>query len=448
MTRLLLSMVLCLVSLPVYAANHYIRDGATGSAPCSDWSSGTACDVLPATLTRGDTYYIADGSYAAYTFGDAASGTTLITIKKATVADHGIATGWLDTYGDGQAVFGQLAFSSPYWLIDGQTGGGPGSWQSGFGFKISWSDTTPLIDLHTNTPAHVTIRHVELEGTSNSGGGGSLAQDAVAVFGADDFTISYFYTHAIGRCPFFISPGNGFLAEYGYIADFVSTGAAHAEVASIWDFGGAFPTATTTFRYNIFGYIQGTGGLMWDSTSNSNARLDIYGNIFWLDPALSGYDNCCNGIIGGWTGFAFANVHVLNNSFVNIPGAEVLSTFPNGSNTEASNNLFYNVTSPGGGSSVWSAVTNNHFISTTSIGTSTSTGSGNPFVNLNGLDFRLAGATTTGVSLSAPYNVDMLGNTRGADGTWDRGAYEYVVSSSIPSTLSGGVSLSGSVRMQ
>jgi hypothetical protein len=62
-------------------------------------------------LTRGDTYYIADGSYVTYIFDDVASGSLVITIKKATVADHGTETGWLDTYGDGQAVFADvLAF--------------------------------------------------------------------------------------------------------------------------------------------------------------------------------------------------------------------------------------------------------------------------------------------------------------------------------------------------
>ena len=47
------------------------------------------------------------------------------------------------------------------------------------------------------------------------------------------------------------------------------------------------------------------------------------------------------------------------------------------------------------------------------------------FVNYAGDDFRLASATTAGESLASPFNADLLGNTRGVDGTWDRGAYEY-----------------------
>ena len=61
------------------AANRYVRQGATGSPNGIDWTN--AYTALPATLTRGDTYYIADGTYSSYTFDDAISGTTYITIK-------------------------------------------------------------------------------------------------------------------------------------------------------------------------------------------------------------------------------------------------------------------------------------------------------------------------------------------------------------------------------
>jgi hypothetical protein len=51
-------------------------------------------------------------------------------------------------------------------------------------------------------------------------------------------------------------------------------------------------------------------------------------------------------------------------------------------------------------------------------------GAGNPFVNLAGEDFHLAVPTLPGVSLGAPYDVDPDGIKRGADGNWDRGAFE------------------------
>lgn len=55
-----------------------------------------------------------------------------------------------------------------------------------------------------------------------------------------------------------------------------------------------------------------------------------------------------------------------------------------------------------------------------------------PFVNDadSAMDFQLSSETVDphlndGVTLPAPYNLDLLGATRGADGTWERGAYEF-----------------------
>lgn len=447
-------LVMVLWTFPVEAATHYVRDGGTCVASCTDWTN--AFDQLTSAETaaaRGDTIYVADGTYTAVTFNTATSGTTLITIKKATIADHGTSTGWSDTYGDGQAVFGAFTITTAYWLFDGQVGGGPGSWKTGFGFKISHSAATPLIDINVTTGDQVTFRHIELEGTSNSSGGGGIAQDAINMQGSDGFTISYFYMHAIGRSPFFLSPGDGFLAEYGYIGDYVSTPSAHAEAASIWANAGAFPTATTTFRYNVFGFITGTGGIMWDNSSNHSARLDVYGNVFWVDSAYPSFDNSANGVIGGWTGGGgedFYNAHVYNNTFINITGpGEVLGTLParSGSN-EARNNLFYTVTDPGGSGSVWGTITHNHFISTSTVGTSTSTSVGNPFTNYTGLDFSLTAGTTAGTTLGSPYDVDMLVHTRGGDGTWDRGAVEFAPVVGSSHALTGALSLSGKVVLQ
>ena len=50
-----------------------------------------------------------------------------------------------------------------------------------------------------------------------------------------------------------------------------------------------------------------------------------------------------------------------------------------------------------------------------------------PFVNRAGGNYYLANGTSvnTGASLGAPYSTDMLGITRGTDGKWDRGAFEF-----------------------
>src|SRR5262245_59157235 len=86
------------------ATTRYVRLGAGGANTGLDWTNPFTS--LPSSLTRGFTYFLADGSYPGYTFDDAASGTSVITLKKATVAEHGTNTGWSDAFGDGQAIFG------------------------------------------------------------------------------------------------------------------------------------------------------------------------------------------------------------------------------------------------------------------------------------------------------------------------------------------------------
>ena len=115
--------ILLLAVMPGWAADHYVRAGATGNASGSDWSN--AYTALPATLQRGTTYYVASGSYPAHTFNDPESGTSLITIKKASAQDHGTDVGWQAGYGTGQAVFAyNLLFNSGYYVLDGSYGTG------------------------------------------------------------------------------------------------------------------------------------------------------------------------------------------------------------------------------------------------------------------------------------------------------------------------------------
>lgn len=413
----------------VEAANYYIRDGATGST-CSSWAD--ACDALPTTLVRGSTYYIADGAYSGRVFGTAASGSTLIIIKKATLADHGSDTGWSDTYGDGQATFmGGLEFTSSYWLIDGQTGGGvENQWNKNFGFAITeTSDETALLKLGWSGSAdHIELRHLAMQGKgSASGQGGSYSNDGLAVYGATDVTLSHFWMRGIGRGPFFLS-GRNLIIEHGWVESFFGSSAVHSEVASIWGFDGN--VGDLTFRYNLFTDIQSTGGLMWDNSTNPNARLWVYGNVFYR-PAGANWGQA-NGVIGGWTGGGSEcrNIAVDNNTFINVD-QQSLSTFPQVfSGNSAHNNLFYNCDSPDFG--IFPTHDFNHFINSGgSHGepNGTSATSGDPFVDFANLDFRLKAPTAASGPLVAPFDRDAWGNLRGADGTADRGAYEYVANS-------------------
>ena len=84
-STLLLAM-LFLGTVSAEAANQYVRAGAAGMNNGTDWTN--AYTSLPSTLVRGDTYYIADGTYGSRTLSTPASAALLITIKKATSTDH------------------------------------------------------------------------------------------------------------------------------------------------------------------------------------------------------------------------------------------------------------------------------------------------------------------------------------------------------------------------
>ena len=430
MNRVFYSVVLaaaCMTPVFADAATQYVRSGANGRNDGSDWAN--AYTSLPSNFVRGDTYYVAAGSYPGNTFSTPANGTATITILKATVSDHGTSTGWSDSYGSGQATFsGGWNFTSSNWVIDGQTGGGAANgWTGNFGFKITeTNDNNALIKVGKDgTSNNITLRHIDMQGKGSvSNAGGSYSNDGLAVYGSSNVTLSYYRMAGIGRCPFFLSPNNTVI-EQGWVQSYYGSSAVHSEVASIWAFAGS--VGDVTFRNNLFTDIQSTGGIMWDNSSNNSARLNVYGNVFYK-PAGASWGQA-NGVIGGWTGGGgeqFRNASVYNNTFVNVD-QQSLSTFPNiASGNVAYNNLFYNSSSPD--FSKFATHDYNHFINAGgnhSEANGTAAASGDPFVNLAGLDFRLKAATAAGMNLQAPLNVDPLGKTRGSDGTFDRGAFEY-----------------------
>lgn len=412
--------------------NHYIRSGASGTATGADWTNAYAS--VPATLIRGDTYYIADGAYSGYTFDDVAIGTHVITLKKAVAADHGTETGWNGTYGDGQAAFsGEFDFTTDYWLIDGVVGGGAAtSWeQGGFGFKVTeTNDSLAILRMGwTGTGSHVTVRHVDLQGKGSvSTQGGSFSNDGLAVYGQSDITLSHFWMHGSGRTHFFMSPGGDVTITHGRLDKYYGSPSVHSEVASIWEFSGPI-IGTTTLSYNLFTHIVSTGGIMWGNETNATARLDVYGNVFYKADDDTTWENTANGLIGGFTVRACRNMRIYNNSFIGINGTRVFTDFLDiSSDNIASNNLFYNVSANIGYSDIQTHDYNHYINSGTTQGEASGTTSiGDPFVNYVALDFGLvaaSGPVDKGVPLGAPYDTDALGVSRTEGATYDAGAYE------------------------
>ena len=443
--RLFAFVLLALLSANINAANRYVREGATGSGTGADWTN--AFPTMPASLTRGDVYYVADGNYGSYTFDD--GGTTLTTVRKATTTDHGTETGWLSTYGDGQAVFGNsISFLTSGWVFDGVSGS---DYQPGHGFKLdnTAGTNTSNIVVFGNTGAagvsNITVSHVDVIGPgydqvdvndrafySNSTGSTT-----------SNLTISHNWVKGVG-VPILMRQVDTILVEYNQIDDNHSQAASHAET---WSDTG---TDNVIFRYNKIRNPEGTavffigngnaGGTPIDINTSSN--WDVYGNVFFYRDYVPGVDH--NVGVGAvlWCppfpvfgGDTFCdNWKIYNNTFHNFESASWIANRILGSAGAGitipvvSNNIFNN----GGTNATHVDITASHNYYRNTTHTSEANeqiGTTDPFVNAGADDFHLIAATTAGQTLSSPYNVDLDGVIRGGDGVFDRGAFEFGASS-------------------
>jgi hypothetical protein len=424
------------------AANHFIRAGASGTGNGADWTNGCtgfsgSCAV--GSLVRGDTYYVATGSYAGPNFNTADSGSSVITIIGATAANHGTDTGWTNSYsvssadGGAQALWTSgITFTSDYWVWDGAVGPvwdyTPGDYGFSFGTGLSrgvtigtaGSSSGPTCGSanHDITMAHfygkATSSDVEKEFEEGNTYGGVLSNVTFTDFLIDGWQ-GVLMTKS-GNCS--SAPYTGWIIQYGVMLNGSSTSSNHGE----WIDPNERPLSGVIIRYNVFrgnsGNAGETGVIVANNSNNDNAQ--IYGNVF--DNNEVG-----NGIITGTSAGSLNNAVIYNNTFLNMPSVSgnALCGTGQGSGNVAYNNQFYNMSASVGGGCTTDY---NAYFSTTNTPSEThgQTGSGNPFVNSAGLNFRLVAETANGLNLGSPYNLDAAGNTRpGSDGIWSRGAYQF-----------------------
>lgn len=410
------------------AAEHYIRQGASGSNNGADWIN--AWTSLPPALVRGDTYYVAAGEYGGYTFDDAVSGTQFITIKKAFASNHGTDAGWQDSYGDGQAVFGPLAVGASYIKIDGQTGGGPASWDTGHGFVVRNPNKGISI---TTSVSNVEVRHVAIIYEMNAGYSYPTCNESLpggqdAIYGTGSVTnavFSHMYIYRPGRTAWLTrGTWNNVTIEYSSVKDATCcqylgpTGCQHGEIWSADHTAGILSGAV--IRYNYFDRFQSTGGLVMAGGNG----VYIYGNIF------RGVAGQANGAITNWDSSATitSNVYVFNNSFVDTD-AQIGWNYCSG--WFVYNNLFYS-----NNRTNFTNVVHDYSVADVSLSEAhPQTGfAASAFTDYAGGNFSLAQSTMPAKDLKSEAwwnpaycsDLDMLGTSRGADGVWDRGAYEYV----------------------
>jgi hypothetical protein len=435
--------ILILIAFPYISisATHYIRPSGGGGGGTS-WTD--AYNGLPATMVRGDTYVVAGGTYtSSHTFNDAMSGSTYIYIRKANDAQDSGVAGWSASYGSNQAVFSstgatQWTFTQGYYDFDGVTP--TTKWAStGYGIKVipgNMDQTNTLFNGDTDNARNLIFRRMEVVGGTNTAYTNMIFQtggDAGVLDQLHGWTIQYCYVHDFSTA-FRWAGVHKNIIEYSYIKDSYSpSGGDHSETYGI------VASGYHITRFNLFENTNHSTGMAmtlgnYTQTGATNSYLEFYGNVF-VDCSGGG-----NGLFG--TADSGSNVtpmngwKIYNNTFVRSP----LQISPNSVSPATGwilkNNLLY------GSNTSWMndvplasyTVSNNYFNSSAKVwnnGTgdiSSSESTSVLFANYAGGNFTLGSGSQTrnaGANLGTPYDTDPDGNTRGSDGTWDIGAYEY-----------------------
>ena len=429
-----------------FAANHYVRAGALGSG--SDWTNPCGNLTGGCALVRGDTYYIATGSYGNLSINVPTSGTTLITIKGATAADHGTDIGWNNSFGVDvtQARFSGISLGSSmsYLVIDGNTGD-PSVSSDDMGFAILLSGDCggdrELITVGGGSTAstHVTFSHFSLLSCTGDYQRFAFFEPTT---GARVQYLTLSYIRFDGWQVAVYSHDDYETFDHNYILNPYSSSNHHGNQVDIID-GSTHMTISNNYFASCFGTTcmgaNDTGGNCTTGLQTSS----IFGNV------LQG-DNGANGVIAATTRCFIATTKVYNNTIYNNSVPWLMVCFANGNcgratGNSAENNLVYRSNCD---SDINGGVKDYNTYSNCMGGS----GSGEPhgqyvstnfLVNPSGGDFNLATDTAAWNPSNIPDgdNQDPSGALR----TSSRGAYQYngapaplsITTSSLPDGISG-----------
>ena len=479
----LIAILLFLAPKAASAACHVVTPAGSGAKSGADWNNAYA--GLPGTLTNGDTYYLADGSYGHYNLV-VSSGSARTYVKKATAADNCTATGWnVSTMGSSQAVFTGIVFTttgnSNNVTFDGngvskQPGCGASPATAAFvpasdcGFKVDDSGCTggadacdgPIsLSVYQGSPViGAVFRYMEWYGNGSNNTGNNREQNFVnapQTNGAATFTFQHIYSHDIGCVVWQDYSSPTYVIEYNYFwGNWSNPNQCHGQLT--YDYG----SQNSMFRYNIVRDIEGTAVFTFDDGAHPN-NWYAYGNLFYYSSGGSVHGQTGNGdaiIACQNPGSVCTNMYFYDNTVVNWNYTTGIMADNGGGSYIWEDNLIYQATqNPGGGTGNPGGITFNMNGSSLTEDYNTAIYSGGglsgphdvtvnsqtpvPFVNWTAnsnetVNFALTGENVdwnAGLALSIVlptgctsgtncFNVDPMGTLRGADGAWDRGAFQ------------------------
>lgn len=207
--------------------------------------------------------------------------------------------------------------------------------------------------------------------------------------------------------------------EFSDLYDIVNDGVDHEDTMY------SYPSSNVTMRYNFIHNVP-NDGIFFEYGGATNFRL--YGNVFYASH-LS--------LLTAKSPGAYGPMLIYNNVFAAPSPNDYGWLHANGvvtkSGTELANNVFFNVSHdfPNAHNNAYNYTTlNGYGWPSNEPGSFTFTGSGGT-TNVNGGDAHISSSSVLrnrGASLAQDGFIDhdMDGNVRGADGSWDIGAFEYV----------------------
>lgn len=365
------------------AATYYVWEGANGSNNGSSWTNAWTSLSSTSNISAGDTVYIAQGQYGSLSCSDANA-----TYLRATTGDHGSNTGWSNDM-DGRVILsGIIDINADGVTVDGRTK---------YGIKVTGGSPSGAIDIYGDQD-NVTVKYIELDGSGEPGGPCSWramrVHDAYNGGYVDNLTVSHIYMHNYyNDCIKWVDVRDSVI-EHTIFGPRSGSCSEHGDAMEV--FG---TSSNITIRYSDFNW---NGQQIFFGARSTNTNWLIYGNTFHDGTNASGV-----GIHPKDQSDTSGSVTVYNNTFYNLTRAHDFTPWFSGT---AKNNLYYDI-----GTRAYGGLSSS----------SNLVASSNPFVSASSDNYRLASPTTAGDTLSSAFSRDPDGKTRGADGNWDMGAFEY-----------------------
>jgi hypothetical protein len=407
--------------------NWYVRSGAGGSHNGTDWNNAwtDVTSINWSSVAAGDSIWIAGGNYSGLTIGKSGTSGNYIYIARVRTTNSVpvAAAGWNSAYDAAVVIGGVGCDTYKYWTLDGQI---PNS-----GILVSNGATWNAVHL-SDGAGYCNLKNLLISG---------IATDST-MGGIEDYRcINLNYGGATAGHGLYV--GYCTLQQYPTLISTLNMSDMTIEHCKLWhNWAGGSGYHPNTFQVTggtnvIFRCNEVTEwlteGIMMDFCGSGDApndNWDIYGNL-WHDPIAGWYGRILEGQYR-----AQYRIRLYNNTLI---GVYAIANTANGGSWGAGcaseNNIAFN----GSGGLGFGAGADDYNLSDGSIsGTHSISGaSSSIFVNYAGKNYHLASTVGAkypkdkGVNLGSSYNADLEGNIRGADGTWDIGAYEYQAGTAV-----------------